>query len=294
MQTIVVDGLCWEIEFAGFAAPLRARLRDHAAPASAAHELGLHPWSCARHFAALRRHLRQGSSGLELDAEGYADAVLEQVGERSEGSLASRLRPLALWWASGVEPGGTPETAAVDGRGWVRLDARRSACVRPWTWGERLAAQRAHLHDSSTSMDFDPVGYLAAMLHACTRELSGGEPGALAEQLDALDAGATRALLSAVTAINHHEPGSDPLELLSPAMAAATLRLCAAMGWTLERVLAAPAVEVQRMLSLLERVEASGHVAAPQRPAATRGPTRRPRLADHPDAVVILFDQEAP
>ena len=26
MQTIVVDGLCWDIEFAGFAAPLRARL----------------------------------------------------------------------------------------------------------------------------------------------------------------------------------------------------------------------------------------------------------------------------
>lgn len=295
VQTIVVDGLCWEIEFAGFAAPLRARLRDRSGPGESL-ELGLRPWSCARHFAALRRHLRHGSAGLELDGRGYADAVLEQVGELDAAAAREALlRPLALWWASGVEPGSEPQAVGRDAEGWVRLDAERSARVRPWTWGERLAAQRAHLHDADAGVDFDPVGYLDAMLRTCTSELRSRDSAtALAEQLETLDAGATRALLAAVVDINHTEPGRDPLELLSPALAAATLRLCAAMGWTLERVLASPAVEVQRMLSLLERVEGPSRFVPRASPVSARAATRRPRLADHPDAVVIVFDQEGP
>jgi hypothetical protein len=283
VQTIIVDGLRWELDFAGFASSTRAR--------SEAAELELRPWSCAQHLAALRQHLRMGAGGLELDGSGYADAVLanaEVIRRASEG-VEPLLRSLALWWASGIVPGAPTSELKPDPEGWLDLGRDRAARLRAWTWGERLTAQRSHLHEAEPSKtDFDPLGYLDALLRACVDELVDRTTG---ERLaiEALDQGATRRLLAAVTALNHPDAASDPLALLSPALAAATLRLCAALGWTPERVLATPAVEVQRLLALLERVDA-GRPAISAGPARARGPARRRRIADHPDAVVIMFD----
>ena len=56
-----------------------------------------------------------------------------------------------------------------------------------------------------------------------------------------------------------------------------------ALGLTPSQVRALPAAEVDRVLDLLAQDAAANPVAAPRR-------SRRPRLADHPDAVVILAE----
>lgn len=281
MQSILVDGLRWEFEFAGFATALRAR--------SELAEIELEPWPYARHLAALREHLRVGADGLELDGSGYADAVLAQARVlRREGEGGQPLlRALALWWASGLIPGQRELDAGPDHAGWVDLGEDRMARVREWTWGERLSAQQSSLRAEGTAqLEFDPIGYFDALRKACVCELLDRRSGERLEldALDDLDAGATRRLLAAIVALNHTDATSDPLALLSPALAAATLRLCATLGWTLDRVLASPAVEIERLLALLDRVDTTP--ARHHQP----GPSHR-RIADHPDAVVILFDE---
>jgi hypothetical protein len=91
---------------------------------------------------------------------------------------------------------------------------------------------------------------------------------------------------------------------LSPRLAGAVLRLCAVMSWTPGRLLASPAAEVERLLALMQSMEV-GHegVRAPHsdhggragvargRPA--RAVSRRPRIADYPDAVVITFADDS-
>jgi len=279
VQTIFVDGLRWELDFAGFATSLRAR--------SELGELRLRPWSCAEHFGALRRNLKMAERGLELDGHGYADELLASatIERRTDERGESLVRGLALWWAAGVAPGERDRAPRPDAEGWLALDHDRSARVRAWTWGERLLAQRAQLNEDEDQRDFDPLGYLEALLRACVVELvdrRAAEP----LELESLDPGATRLLLRAVTELNHPDD-DDPLARLSPALAGAVLRLCAALGWTPERVLATPAIEVQRLLGLLDRVEVG-------RPAARSGgrprvASRRRRIADHPDAIVIEF-----
>ncbi|MCA9687177.1 MAG: hypothetical protein KC457_33770, partial [Myxococcales bacterium] len=204
-------------------------------------------------------------------------------------------RALALWWASGLEPDGRHEAPArVDGEGWVALDGRGSAArLRPWTWGERLAAEQEHLLPGE-GFDFDAIGYLEAMIRGCLLELRG--PGAQSLPCDGwseLDAQGGRRLLAALSDLNHPDAQGDPLLAISPALAASTLRLCAALGWTPERVLATPAAQVQRLLALLDRVGEGGRPVAARQPVRAAGPRRRkPRMAEHPDAVVILFDEQ--
>ena len=65
--------------------------------------------------------------------------------------------------------------------------------------------------------------------------------------------------------------------------AARTLRLCQALGWTPARVWATPAIEVDRLLRMLDLVQPS---AAAPRPAGRRS------LADHPDATLIRIDDD--
>lgn len=292
MQTIFIDGLRWELDFAGFATSLRA--------SSELGELRLRPWSCAEHFGALRRHLKMGERGLELDGHGYADDLLASasIERRTHESGESLVRGLALWWAAGVAPGERERAPRPDAEGWLALDDHRSARMRAWTWGERLLAQRAQLNqgEGERERDFDPLGYLEALLRACVVELVDLVDHGAAEplELELLDAGAMRLLLRAVTELNHPDADDDPLARLSPALAGSVLRLCAALGWTPERVLATPAVEVQRLLGLLDRVEL-GLPAGVERPAARssgrpRVSSRRPRIADHPDAIVIQFE----
>lgn len=316
MQTLVIDGHRFAIDFAGFSRPLRARVIDPeheggaeagAGSDSSSTDVELQPWRCADHLAQLRAALRLGPAGVGLDAAVYADAVL---GPAREGD--QRLRSLALWWASGREPDGRREPEPrPDAEGWVGLDGRGTAAqLRPWTWGQRLAAGRANLHElapasddrdtdgrNTDGLDFDAVAYLEAMLDACVIELrqADGQRDRSARAWAQLDAQASRRLIAAVVALNHPERDDDPLAAISPALAASTLRLCAALGWTPERVLATPAAEVQRLSMLLDKVDGQRQAArarARPRAAARARQPRRPSVADHPDAVVILFSDD--
>jgi hypothetical protein len=317
VQELVIDGHAFAIAFAGFARPLRARIES---PGEDGIEVALLPWPCARHLDSLRRHLYLDGERLALDVAGYAGDVLEWA--EVPAPLHARLRPLALWWALGLGPdagadgagvgagrvsagaGEAVEPAAVpDAEGWVALAAGLRAQLRPWTWGERLAAQRTQVQGTPDGLDFDAVSYLERMLAACVQRVRTATGEAMA--VEALDAEATRRLLAAVTAMNHPDrEAMAPLADLPAALAAATLRLCAAMGWTPGRVLAMPAAEVEALLALLDAAEGHGADGAgsrfagrfapaprarPQRPA---GPPPRPRIADHPDAIVILFDED--
>jgi hypothetical protein len=106
-----------------------------------------------------------------------------------------------------------------------------------------------------------------------------------------LDAAATRRLCAAIVALNHADATADPFAGLPAALVAATLRLCGALGWTLERVLSTPAPEVERLLALLDRVEVAQGSAQRRVRARSQAPSR-PRIADHPDAVVFLFEDD--
>lgn len=337
MQELIIDGRSFAIAFAGFAQPLRARVES----TGESREVALPPWPCARHLDGLRRHLYLDGARLALDAAGYADDVLAWA-EVPE-PMREQLRPLALWWALGRAPeadqpdarsdSGTSADAlagtdagpdagfdpghdappARDADGWIALGPALRAQLRPWTWGERLAAQRARLEQTPEGLDFDAVAYLERMLAACVQRVENAAGEAV--PLELLDAGATRTLLAAVTAMNHPDrQATAPLAELPPALATATLRLCAALGWPPGRVLAMPAAEVDALLALLDAAEGHGpdgpggpggrlaggltlqpRAPAPARPWVTTTPAR-PRIADHPDAVVILFgnDEDEP
>jgi hypothetical protein len=147
-------------------------------------------------------------------------------------------------------------------------------------------------------MDFDLVGYLSSMLSTCVLALEGTH-GEMPDVLGSLDSGATRTLLSALVVLNHGTDnavgGNDPLANLAPVAAAATLRVCRALGWTPTQVMETPAVDVQRLLALLEITEHEVFPTTPEQHGAHRtfASRQRPLIADHPDAVVLLFDEEA-
>lgn len=104
--------------------------------------------------------------------------------------------------------------------------------------------------------------------------------------LDDLDARATAVLLHATVALNLCDDEDEALLQGGPAArecAARTLRLCQALGWTPARVWATPAIEVDRLLRLLDLVQPS---ATAPRPASRRS------LAEHPDATLIRIDDD--
>lgn len=297
MQTIVIDGRAFAIELAGSGRPLAVQVTD---ANGGAERVSLRPWPCARHLASLRRHLYVDGQDLMLDSAGYADDVLDSA--EVPPALWPELRPLAMWWAHGAPSPDDDAVSAASGR--VLLGPGLWAQLRPWTWGERLAAQQASLGQSDGTKGlggggdggFDPVGYLESMVAASVVRLeadAGEAPG-----MDELDAAATRRLLAAVSALNHRD--ADVLDTLPPALAAATLRLCSAMSWTPGQVLAMSAPEVERLLALLDRVDArvdgAGHGVTPRQGRSDAAPrpavaARRPRIAEHPDAVVIVFGE---
>ncbi len=316
-QMLSIDGRNYEIAFMGFDRPLRACMAGHDG------EVQLPVWPCKHHLASLRHHLQIRGDALALDSQGYATRMLEFAGVPAP--LHADVCPLALWWASGFAPDTDPEVhrpALPDHDGWIDLHGARDAGrhdglrakLRPWTWGEKLATQRDCVHDSHGDIDFDPIGYLERMLATCVVAICGGgqelvHPRAIDELINELDAEATQRLLTAVTSVNHPDrDGRDLLSALSPAMAATMLRLCAAMGWTPSRVLATPAPEIERLVALLDTVEGRDPegpfrtnpqtqqlAVADPGPAARRTslqPLRPSRIADYPDAVVIVFDDE--
>lgn len=296
METVVIDDRAYEVEFAGFDRPLRGRVRDEAEAGIGA-GVTLAPWSLGRHLAALRRHLRTGGprrEGLGLDRAGYADEVLAEAGVVE--AERARWRPLALWWALGLGVKGEPLLPPVEGEPGVELGRGLRAVLRRWTWGERLGVLRETCVEVDGEIDFDVVGYVEAMLRMCLVRIDAAVAPASAP--GALDAQAGRRLVEAVIALNHPESDlRDVIAALPPSMAAATVKLCAVTGWLPGQVLAMPAAEVERMLALIERSSpASSAVSRREvhreevKPVRGRSGLRPSRVADHPDAVVLVFD----
>lgn len=247
--TLEIDGRQFAVRrLAGPTGPVLAVLRP---PGDAVH---LRPWTLAQHLSALDRHAFHDGHGPRIDPEGLAAEVLARTSDEPlDPETCAALAPVALWWATG---GDDP-------------DATSPATVQPWT-----SLARARALDACTDRDTGALragSYLRAMVHAST----GG-----AIDPHALSGAAAAATLDAVTRINaaandlSDGPGSA-------ALAHATLRLCRALGWTPAQVWSASAGEIDRLLALLDRVE------APRPPPPPRQPTPRGGLASFPDAVII-------
>ncbi len=250
-----IDGVAFRGRFAGFAQPLEVVLPD-------GEPVSLRPWPYRAHMAALSESLFAGDAGLMLDTQYFASRVLAWSGV-PPGHLTA-LAPLALWWAAG----GKGE-AAVDSCDLGTIQV----ALRPWSERERLAALLSARHGDT----FDAPAYLDQMVRA---SVAGFTPAA---RLDDLDSHATMRLLDAVVALNAPDLAADPLldGVDTAEAASALIALCRALGWTPAQILAAPAVEIDRMRHLLTLAE-SGR-AHPR--------VHRPRLAEYPDAVVIQFEE---
>jgi hypothetical protein len=189
-----------------------------------------------------------------------------------------------LWWASG---GDGLERRDVEGG--VELGGRRFR-LRAWTQLERMRALSGSVETRTEGgTSFDAAAYLGAMLRASVQAMEPEGPG-----LEDLDAATTAGLLDAVVALNvpdAEEPGGLPDEAPgAKEMAAVTLRLCRALGWTPSQVWATPAPEVDRLLRLLDLTEGSPVARSAPAPAARTGGSR---LADHPDAIVIHIEDDS-
>lgn len=261
-HVIDIDGLVYATDFQGFDKAMNAR-------SAAGAEVDLRPWPLREHLAALDECVVPTAHGLTLDTRELSRRVLAHSGVAEDAQ--TRFAPLALWWASGGE---TSPAALGGGRydcGGVRLH------LRPWTSGERFRAMSRCRRAGADGERFDLGAYLRAMLETSVVTV---EP---ARALDELDSGATRSLLEAVVALNVVSPEelADGIPD-TPEADRITLRLCRALGWTPTQVWATPAVEMDRLLRLLDRTAASESAA----------PTRVARLADHPDATVIRIEDD--
>lgn len=243
----------------------------------------LRPWTLAAHLAACEVALRVEHGRVRFDPHSFAAAVLHHCGADPE--LAAELAPAALWWAAGADQ---PPLAPPGADGWLPL-SRGRVRLQPWSWADRckaVDASRGGDNDARPS-DFRLTPYLAAMLRATVVQTDGVDP----DQLVGADA---QHLLAAVIAINDPRgPLEETLAAVSPELAsklaADTVRLCRALGWTPSQVWSMPAAEAQRLIALLDRIEPA---AAP--PAPPRRPVQAPssRLAAYPDAVVIRVEDD--
>ncbi|WP_148717127.1 hypothetical protein [Chitinolyticbacter meiyuanensis] len=266
---VEVAGSAWSLQHQGGASAL-------AITSSEGECYTLQPWTYAAHLAALRSCVTVSLQGATLDHAGFAEAVL--AGSDVPVARQQELAAIALWWASGAdEPAVNPAEA-----GWLDLDGT-AARLQPWSEGERGQALAECLIDSDEDGAwFDAVGYLDRMTRATVQEL------APPQAIDTLHAAATRRLFDATVALNVVAEEDRALLAAGPVAretALRTLRACRALGWTPSQVWAAPAVEIERLLQLMAVVE------RPE-PAPRASASRKPRLADHPDAFVIQIEDD--
>jgi hypothetical protein len=287
-RTVEVGGVAHSLRWDGFEGGLALALDGIGV-------VTLPCWRYRDHLAALRPALIVKCSAIDLDLPHYLADMLAQTTTNpplpsplSEAQMAALL-PVALWWAGGAD---APILPSTDAEGWRRVGDRR-ARLRPWTERTRLAAMLSCLHPDDADQDsdlsrFDAVAYLDAMVRASVVAI---EP---LIDIDELAAPLAMPLINAVVVLNVVAPEAEPLPGNSAAAHVAalrTLRLCRAMGWTPSQVWAAPAAEIDRLLALLDAVDAplALPAAAPATALAAAPGTRR-RLADLPDAVLIRID----
>lgn len=269
---IQVDGREYTVHFGGPDEPVEV-------VTSTGERVRLRPWRFDEHLQALERHAGIDENGVRFDHEDFARDLLRASGVPD--ALREELTPLALWWATG---GARSEAPRVGPDGWLQTGTIR-ARLRPWTFSERTKALDECLTPrSGGAVELGLEHYLRAMLAASVVAL---EPAGV--ELSMLDGPTTAELLDAVVALNTAGDGDEDARIQAAdaagrALAEVTLRLCRGLGWTPSRVWEAPAAEIERLLMLLDVTEA-------MIPAAAAAPVHRaPRLADHPDAVVIQVE----
>lgn len=239
--TLEVDGVCYDLDYDGHDQPLAARAAGGAV-------IRLAPWRLDQHLRALGHAARASGGELSLDAAAYAEQVL------GDAELLAQWGPLALWWAAGAGD------AAVS-----------PACsLRPWTLLERAGAVQAAL-DPETGR-FDTGRFLSLLLAACVRWNGGTDP----RTLPIAQGGP---LLATACRLCAPEPLLPPA-VDDPALRELTMRVCAALGWSPAQVWQADAVEIDRIVALLDRA-----------------PGRRPThglstLADLPGTTTIRIDED--
>lgn len=285
-QEIVIDETVFGIEFAGFDCSLRARLSTtHDMAANSDGSVYLLPWPCERHLANMARFAEIEQGSVVLDTEGYADELLRWCGVPEPQHLA--LRPLALWWACGIPPSrglGEGYSLATDQQGWLELRPGLRVQLRTWTWGEKLKSLSAHTKTMGDEMQLAPAGYLDDMLRASVVAFTSDTDSDV--MLSQLDSQATQRLIQAVVSLN--EPDRDEFWThLPPDAIGATLRICSELGWTPSQVHAAPASEIDHLLTLLDLAE--GHATSLDH---SHRHSRHRRIEDFPDSIVIRFDDE--
>ncbi len=258
--------------------------------------VSLQPWRYGQHIAALRQCVQADAGQIALDADAFADCVLAD--SKIDPALFPQLRRHALWWAAGGVEGAEGDgadyeaaddegRAGMDNAGWQALGGCR-ARLQPWRERERMAALLACLNaPDDASQRFDVAGYLDCMVRQSVLQL---EPPLA---LETLDSRATRRLLAAVVACNVAEPVLDP-QLATREAALRVLRICQGLGWTPSQVWAAPAAEIDRLLVLLDQVNQANPANPANQPGAKPAQAARPSMADRPDAIVIMIDQEEP
>ena len=259
---IDIDGIVYTTDFQGFDTAMNAQ-----APAGI--QITLQPWPLRAHLAALGECVIPTRLGLALDESAFSRQVLQY--SRAPDCMHDVFAPLALWWASGGE---TLPVAL--GGGWYTVGAML-AQLRPWASGERFMALARCRVTAEDGMSFNLGAYLRALLEASVVALEPARP------LDDLDSGTTRALLASVVALNVTAPDAYAESFPdTPEADRITLRLCRALGWTPTKVWATSALEVDRLLDLLDRIEDVPRSV----PTAVTG------LAQHPDAVVIRIEDD--
>lgn len=246
-------------------------------------ELRVRAWTLADHLDALAEALAlDRGPALDLDPERFTAAVLRRAAGVEVLAIAGDVgaREAALWWALGGDED-DPSSAGpppAGSRADQRLALREgTATLRRWSWGERRRALAAALDQRARRVD--PVGLLRGMLRASVVAIDGDPSPERVARVRGRD---IHRLIDAVVDLNTSpsEPDEDAPELAG--LAAATLRICRALGWTPAQVDAAPATEVTAILRLLD---------AGERPGAAPRPAPRGGLARFPDAVIIEIDE---
>lgn len=267
-QTIVVDDVSYSVEFQGFHEPMTVFRTD-------GDTVCFLPWTYRDHMKALSKGLLVTDNGLELSEEIFCRQVLRRCCREVEDDKG--LGSLALWWASGGMES-PREPPLHDG---LELGPAR-VTLKEWSNAERINTVYRSLISNDENESFDVVDYLDTMIRtsieSCEPEMD----------IDELDPQATSILIDAVVTLNTPEkclpdiPFEDNSETARK-HAETTLKLCGVLGWTPTKVWNTSAVEVDRLLKLIDLSES-------RPPARQAVPTSG--IANHPDAVVIQFEDD--
>ena len=256
---IVIDDVTYNVRFEGFEVPLEITLSDGT-------EASLMPWTYREHMEALRQNLLVNGKSIDIDESGFAGFVLQRSGIPE--MYHEELSKLAIFWASA----GNEQKNTTQNEDWFDFGNMKLK-MSPWSTLEREQAISGNLESVGDGETFDVIGYLDAMIRQSIQDM---EPVVDLNELDPL---VMTSLFKSVLEMN------APTPLLPENVSAEkTLRLCSALGWTPTQVWNAPAVETDRLLALLESMQPET-VAAP--------PTSTSSLANHPDAVVFHFEDDA-